>query len=187
MSECSESQRLSGALSGFHGPGLVVVPLRLRWEFPEPVRVRRCGQRVCASFLTSLNSEKKKDMKYHNAQSVLLPFWKNDPSLWLLLFRPSYLPDWDKARQQAEATPHFFWYGHIFLFCAVFLFFFFVFCFHCCTTGTRFRTSVMRLFQWNFCASHSEYRHPDENIYCYFDRCHCFCWINFRDYIFSHL
>lgn len=125
MSECSEGQRLSGALSGFHWPGLVVVPLRLRWEFPEPVRVRRCGQRVCASFLTSLNSEKKKkDMKYHNAQSVLLPFWKNDPSLWLLLFRPSYLPDWDKARQQAEATPHFFWYGHIFLFCAVFYFFF---------------------------------------------------------------
>lgn len=75
-------------------------------------------------------------MKYHNAQSVLLPFWENDPSLWLLLFRPSYLPDWDKARQQAEATPHFFWYGHIFLFCAVFYFFSLCFCFLCCTTGT---------------------------------------------------
>lgn len=63
-------------------------------------------------------------MKYHNAQSVLLPFWKNDPSLWLLLFRPSYLPDWDKARQQAEATPHFFLvWTHIFVLCRIFIFF----------------------------------------------------------------
>lgn len=36
MSECSEGQRESGAISGFHGPGLAVVPLMLHWKFPEP-------------------------------------------------------------------------------------------------------------------------------------------------------
>lgn len=37
VSECSEGQRVSGAISGFHGPGLAVVPLMLHWEFPEPL------------------------------------------------------------------------------------------------------------------------------------------------------
>lgn len=36
MSECSEGQSESGAINGFHGPGLAVVPLMLHWRFPEP-------------------------------------------------------------------------------------------------------------------------------------------------------
>lgn len=36
VSECSDGQRVSGAFSGFHGPGLVVAPLALQREFPEP-------------------------------------------------------------------------------------------------------------------------------------------------------
>lgn len=36
VSECSDGHRVSGAFSGFHGPGLVVAPLALQREFPEP-------------------------------------------------------------------------------------------------------------------------------------------------------
>lgn len=135
MSECSEGQRLSGALSGFHGPGLVVVPLRLRWEFPEPVWVRRCGSTcLCFFFKLHLTLKKKKDMKYHNAQSVLLPFWEKVfgcCSSGQVTFQTGTKRD---SRRRQHHT--FFWYGHIFLFCAVFYLFFFVFSFHCCTTGT---------------------------------------------------
>lgn len=36
MSECSEGLRVSGAVGGFHGPGLAVVPLALHQEFHGP-------------------------------------------------------------------------------------------------------------------------------------------------------
>lgn len=126
MSECSEGQRVSGGMSGFHGPELLVVPLRLHWEFPEPIWFRWCGQHVCAFYLHLTLKGKKTCPPFRSGRTTKI---FGSCSSGQVSFKTS-------IRSILVWT-------HVFVLCCIFSFFFFffiVFCFHCCTTGSASET-----------------------------------------------
>lgn len=102
MSECSEGQRVSGAVSGFHGPGLAVVPLMLHWELPEPFSLgsEDVVEHVCASFFLQLIFGEKSN----NIPRCVLPAsWEGQPEL-LAAPLPAKLPSKIGQGKRAEGT-----------------------------------------------------------------------------------
>lgn len=133
MSESSEGQRVSGAICGFRGPGLVVVPLRLHWEFLEPIWLRRCGQHVCASFFLHLTLVNNMTI-ITRGPSFLLPGRTTGIcgccSSSQVTFQTRRKHHSMKDRHDTV------WCGHRFFFCAVLFLLLLCFWFHCCTLGT---------------------------------------------------
>lgn len=133
MSESSEGQRLSGAIGGFRGPGLVVVPLRLHWEFLEPIWLRRCGQHVCASFFLHLTLVKNMTIVTRDPSSPLPGRTTGicgcgSSSQVALQTRRERGSIKDPRDPSVGAQ--------IFLLCCTFFFLLLCFWFHCCTFGT---------------------------------------------------
>lgn len=87
MSECSEVQRVSEAVSGFRGPGLAVVPLTLHWEFPEPWVQKMWSTCLCFFFPSLYFGEKLNII----TRSVLPASWEEQPEL-LATSLPAKLP-----------------------------------------------------------------------------------------------
>ena len=80
MSECSEGHRVSGAISGFHGPGLAVVPLMLHREFPEPFSLGSEDAVDMSVLLFSFNSTLEKNLIIIK-RCVLPASWEEQPEL----------------------------------------------------------------------------------------------------------
>lgn len=95
VSECSEGLRVSGAVGGFHGPGLAVVPLALHQEFHEPASTWARKMRstcLCVFFFPSLNFGEKNKLNNTTRCVSSLLLGRNGRNSRLLFFQPSYLP-----------------------------------------------------------------------------------------------
>lgn len=129
MSESSGGRRVSGAISGFHAPGLVVVPLKLHSEFLEPNRLRRCGQHVCASFFLHLTLAKNMTILKHGPSS---PLPGRTPGICGCCSSSQVTFQTRRKRDSIKDQHYTVWFVHRFFFCAVFSFFRLCFWFHRC-------------------------------------------------------